>query len=113
MVRARSKILVRQGSPPRPRHLGREIEHATELARPYRRVCALFDGTRFEDHGVSRDGRQPRRSPSEPCPSERSFQLFACWPHPLPFTGGDALITPNSYGSGGSHVAESPLLAHG
>jgi len=69
-------LSVRKSWRRRPRHLGWEIGHAAEAARPYRGVFALFR-TRFEDHGVSRGGCQSRGPLSEPSLSQRSFQLFA------------------------------------
>lgn len=91
------EVAVRIGRSPRPRNLGGKIGRAAEAARSYRGVCALFDRTRFEDHGVSRGGCQSRRPLSEPSLSEHGFQLFACCPHRLPFMGRGALFTPNSY----------------
>src|SRR5262245_7621586 len=89
----------RKGRPPRPRHLGRKVGHAAKPACPDRSVCALFDGTSFEDDGVPCGGCQSRRPLSEPNLSESGFQLFACCPHRLPFIGGDACITRNSTAS--------------
>ena len=62
---------VRKGRPPRPRNFRGEIGRATEAARPYRGVCAVFDRTRFEDQGVSR-GAAANRGDHSPSPVRAS-----------------------------------------
>src|SRR5215467_7370806 len=99
---------VRIGRPPRPGNLRGEIGCAAEAARPYRSVSALFDRTRFEDHGMSRGGCQSRRPLSEPSPSEHGFQLCACCPHRLPIVPRCVHHAEFLPPSGGSYAAEHP-----